>query len=213
MLAGLMSCGNNNNDLFTENYVTVTRFKKEKQLEAHILIDKVYGYYDIGRIDEYLIFFSTQREYFFYVYSITGDSLGAFGVRGQGPTDLITNDWCGQTYGKSMWINDVNRACMCAVNIEQSLTRKQCVFDTVIRTAGFSVNSFVLNDSIILCEQMRGDNYYLLIININTEEVKEEKLYKYFTEYVFSMYKSMWRIKPDGNKMASAMYSISMPCI
>ncbi|MDR1594843.1 MAG: TolB-like 6-bladed beta-propeller domain-containing protein [Prevotellaceae bacterium] len=210
MLAGLSSCSSNNNDLFTENNIIVTHFEKEKQLVARVLIDDVYGYYNIGHIDEYLVLFSVQHERFFYVYSITGDSLGSFGVKGQGPTDLVNNDWCGQTYGKSMWINDINRARMCAVNVEQSLAQKQCVFDTAIRTAGFSVNSFVLNDSIILSEQMRGDNYYLLTININTEATKEEKLYNYPTEHVFGTYNSKWRIKPDCSKMASAMHSINM---
>jgi hypothetical protein len=210
MLAGLMSCGNNNNnDLFTANYVTVTRFEKEKQLEARVLIDEAYGYYNIGRVDKYLVLFSMQHERFFYVYGYAGDSLGGFGMKGQGPTDLITNDWCGQTYDKSMWINDVNRSRMCAVNIEQSLTNKQCIFDTVIRSI-FAVNSFVLNDSIMLNEQMRGDNYYLLTTNIKTEETTEEKLYNYPSDHVFSTYKSKWRIKPDYSKMASAMQSIGM---
>ncbi|MDR1340690.1 MAG: TolB-like 6-bladed beta-propeller domain-containing protein [Prevotellaceae bacterium] len=211
MFAGLISCDSNNNDLFTENYVTVSRFKKEKQLEARVLIDEAYGYDVIGRVDGYLVLFSTQREYFFYVYNLIGDSLGGFGVRGQGPADLTGNGWCGQTYGNSMWINDVNRARMCAVNVEQSLAEKQCVFDTAIRSVNFSVNSFVLNDSIMLNEQMKGDNYYFLTTNFKTEEAKEEKVYKYPVDRrVFNTYKSRWRLKPDCSKMASAMHSNSM---
>jgi hypothetical protein len=210
VLAGLSSCSSNNNDLFTDNNVIVTRFEKEKQLVARVLLDNVYGYYNMGRIDKYLVLFSVQHERFFYVYSNTGDSLGGFGMKGQGPTDLLNNHWCGQADDKSMWINDVNRARMCAVNVEQSLAQKQCVFDTVIRTAGFSVNSFVLNDSTILCEQIRTNNYYLLTTNINTEETTEEQLYKYPSDYVFGMYNSQWRIKPDCSKMASAMHSINM---
>jgi hypothetical protein len=51
---------------------------------------------------------------------------------------------------------------------------------------------------------------YLLKTNLNTNETSREKLYKYPVPDVFSIYKSDWRLKPDGSKMASAMHSINM---
>jgi hypothetical protein len=199
----------NNMDLFTENSIEIKDFKQEKKLTGTILIENEYGHFNIAHVDKYLILFSVLREHFFYVYNINGDSLGAFGIRGQGPNDLINIQWCGQYYGTNMWINDVSNVRLCAVNITQSLVQKKCMFDAIVKNLNFSVNSFVWNDSLLISEQMR-DNFYLIRTNIYTKRTSEEKLYNYSSQHLFSTYKSIWRMKPDGSKMAAAMQSINM---
>ena len=206
----MFSCNIYDNDLFSENNITVTRFDNEDHLTGNVLIDDAYGYYNVGRVGNYLVLFSVQREHFFYVYSIIGDSLGCFGIKGQGPTDLINNRWCGQCDNQKMWINDVSNARLCSINVEQSLAQKKCVFDSIIRIENIAANTYIIKDSSVLSEEMRDDNFYLIETKTVSKEIKQEKLYKYPQRHVFSTYKSIWRVKPDCRKMASAMLSINM---
>ncbi|MDR3250168.1 MAG: TolB-like 6-bladed beta-propeller domain-containing protein [Tannerella sp.] len=212
----LSSCSDSSGSWFTggnwfaEKPVKIKNFKQEKRLTGKLLLDDFYGYNRIVSVDEYLVVFSTKRENLFFVYSADGDSLGAFGTRGQVPNELISPQWCGQSDGTNILINDVNRNRICAVDIKESLSRGTCLFSKTIESPGSSVNSFVRDESTLVSEQIRGDGYYLIKTNLNTKEKSEEKLYKYPVSDVFSIYKSNWRMKPDGSKMASAMQSINM---
>jgi hypothetical protein len=205
----LSSCGFNS-DLFTENSVNVKNFKQEKRLMGTVLIDNEYGHFNIAYVEKYLVLFSTKREHFFNVYSTNGDSLGNFGIKGRGPNDLINIRWCGQSYGANMWINDVSNMRLCAIDIEQSLSKKECIIHTVKKSTNYAINSFIWNDSLLICEQMKDDNFYLIKTNYNTQKTSEEKLYKYPSPHLFSTYKSICRMKPDGSKMVFAMQSINM---
>jgi hypothetical protein len=207
----LSSCSDSGGDWFAENPVKIKSFKHEKRLTGKLLLDDFYGYEDISCVGEYLVMFASRRENLFFVYNADGDSLGAFGTTGQGPNELLRGAGpCGQTYGTNMLVNDVNGRKICAVDIRESLSRGTCVFSRKIKSTSFAVNSFVMNDSTLVSEQIRSDNFWLLKTNLNTEETSEEKVYKYDVQNVFIQYKSIWRMKPDGSKMASAMQSINM---
>jgi hypothetical protein len=197
---------------FGDDAIAIEGFENEKKLIGTKLINEVYGYFDIACTEKYIVLFSRQREHLFCIYTLNGDSLGCFGNRGQGPNDMINTRYCGQkSDNNSLWITDVSNARLCALNIEQSLNEKQCVFDEVLTETPHSINAFICNDTLLISEQMQSDNYCLIITNIlNQRIVSENKLYKYPSQNVFSTYKSIWRIHPDGEKMASAMYSINM---
>ena len=211
-ILGLNACSNSDDlYLFTDNIVEIEKFQKESRLTGISLFDDAFGYFRIVCIDKYLILFSTQREHLFYVYSVNGDSLGCFGDRGKGPNDLINIRWCGQSSNTNMWINDVSNLKLQSINLKQSLLAKHCIFDKTIRNRNHSINSFICNDSLLITEQMTDDNFNLFKVNLhNTNDISMESLYNYPSMHPFSVYKSIWRIKPDGNKMVSAMQSINM---
>jgi hypothetical protein len=209
----LTSCSDTG--LFTNNIIEIKRFQQESRLTGiPFTDDELYAYYDVVCVDnKYIVLFSTPKErgHFFSVYNIAGDSLGSFGDKGQGPNDLFNNRWTGQFYDASIWINDVTFQKLHSINIEKSLSAKHCVFDRTVTLPVFSINSFICNDSILISEQIEWNNIKLIQINLNnTKEIKEDILYHYPVADPFSTYRSLWRLKPDGTKMASAMHAVNM---
>jgi hypothetical protein len=210
VLTVLVSC--NRMDFFTTNTVEIKNFKQEKRLVPITLIGEEYGHNNIACIDKYIVLFSSARDRFFHVYSAAGDSLGCFGIRGQGPADFVGVQWNGQSSGIGMWINDVNASKLRLVNIEKSLSERTTVMDKIVQNASFSINAFVRDDSLLISEQMSSDGYILVTTNLNNgQQTNVEKLYNYpvQNDFVYA-HRSHWRLKPDGSKMAGAMLSINM---
>lgn len=63
---------------------------------------------------------------------------------------------------------------------------------------------------VVVFEGMRNTNYYWNRMSLLTgEEEKPEPVYAKDVNETFSLYKSIWRMKPDGTYMAGAMRSIN----
>ena len=208
----LFSC--DQKGFFAEKTVVVKKFKSEIELDPELFTkDEVYGLDDIICIDKYVVL-SARTDYLFYVYNIEGDSLGAFGKKGQGPRELLSGVYCGQFYidGEStfMWINDVSKDKMCAIDINKSLLDGEFYIEKTITTIPRIVNCFYSDDSLLIMERMTRNNYNLLIKNLNSNTIIEDNaIYRYPVEDVFGIYQSKWRIKPDGTKYVIAMLSIN----
>ena len=214
------SCNFKKKGIFADVPILINNFKKEMILVPELFVDRANSEFNefsniICLNNLVVLSFIDGSDYLFYTYNYEGDSVGFFvGHKGQGPNDLLNDVYCGQYYVENgrtyMWINDVSKMRICAIDIEKSLHEGICIIERSIATAPMIVNGFHSNDSLLIAERMTGDNYYLLIKNLNTDKIIIEKtIYNYFLSNPFSIYKSIWRIKPDGAKFVSAMKSIN----
>lgn len=210
----LLSCSEKQNSYFSENNYNCLVLNEKSALKGEKIIDNLIGINDFDIVDDYIILTTPQEKYIIQIYNLLGDSISAFGIKGNGPNDLINCQLNGQKEkrgGESfIWINDISSAKLKELNITESITSNSCVFDKDIRTYPYSSNAFYINDSLIIIEYMSENNYQMTSLNpILETEIKSEQLYKPSFGGVFSYYKSLWRISDDSKKMVSAMYSIN----
>ena len=216
ILSFFVNCSFQQKGIFADDSQLIKNFKNEMNLEPELFTEtETYGYNNIICLDKYVILSAVDgKDYLFYVYNYEGDSIGAFGQKGQGPNDLINRVYCGQFYFDSissfMWINDVSKIRLCAIDINRSLLSRDCYIERTLKTIPMAVNCFSLNDSLLIAEQRANNNYNLLIKNLNSDSILiNSPVYKYPVEDEFSIYQSKWRIKPDGTKYVIVMLSIS----
>ena len=213
-------CGFQEKGVFADNPILIENFKKEMTLVSELFVDNKTSEFnefsDIMCLDKYVILsFIDRNEYLFYVYNYERESIGSFVIhKGQGPNDLLTNVYCGQFYvdstGTYLWINDVNKMKLCAINIDKSLSTGECFIEKTIPSVPMAVNCFYSNDSLLIAERMMPKNYHLLIKNLYSNIIIADKpIYNFPVDDCFSTYKSTWKIKPDGTKYVLAMKSMN----
>jgi len=210
-----VGCGNNKEAIFSEDTVLIKDFPCQKNLQVELFLEE-YGVADLVCLKDYLLYTTVEgKGNLFYVYNYDGDSIAAFGQRGQGPNELYNCVYRGQLLEDDtcsiLWINDVSNAKLCAVDIRKSLQEGACFVRNTIRTGGFAVNSFYCNDSLLIYEAGANGNYNLVKMNPleNMKILSETPVYNIPQPDPYGYYNSTWRLKPDGKKMVSAMSSIN----
>lgn len=215
IIFSLFSCSERPVSYFAGNACKSIILKDSLILNGEIIVRDIFGAIDIEVVDGYVVLITPRKENVFCVYNLQGDSLSAFGVRGNGPNDLVNCRLNGQREIEGgnalMWINDVSSARLNRLNITQSVVRGSCLFDKIISTYPMSMNAFFISDSLILAENMGQDNFHMISYNpLLNKEISSEQLYSpSVKEGVFSYYKSAWRISNDKNRMVSVMFSIN----
>ena len=209
-----VNCSNSNKEIFSKDTVLITEFPCQKTLQAELFLEE-YGIADLVCLKDYLLYTTIEgKENLFYIYNYDGDSIAAFGQRGQGPNELLNCVYNGQSFEDDtcsiVWISDVSNMRLCAVDIHKSLQEGACFFRNIIKTYRFAVNIFCCNDSLLILEERTGDNYNIVKMNPeSTNILSETPLYEIPVIDPFSHYKSFWRLKPDGKKIVSVMQSVN----
>jgi hypothetical protein len=200
--------------MFSDNCIEITKFANVKRLTGVPFIENDFGYGNMNLVNQYFVLFSGRLDKFFYIYNSQGDSLGCFGDKGQGPDDLIAPMYCGQCYNATMWINDIGKAKLCAINIEKSLIERKCVFEKRANTVSYAYKALLYHDSIVIAEELAIDNYYMIKKNAHNDSIiSRVGIYKYPVgrdKDVQQTYQSYWRMKPDESKLVFAMRHTNM---
>src|SRR5699024_3062138 len=91
---------------------------------------------------------------------------GDFGIRGQGPNDLLNSRPTGQkeivNEEAFIWVNDISNNSIKKVNLSKSVFEQELLIDSALSTYPMTMNAFKLNDSTTICESMTHDNYTLI---------------------------------------------------
>jgi hypothetical protein len=209
----LMACGRQQN-YFADNVLSVKEFDTVEKLEGTIFMEDEYGQYNIICLKDYFVITSVQREYRFFAYSYAGDSLGGFGTQGPGPNELMNIVLNGVDFENNrFWINDVSKARLCEIDVKQSLERGECTFNRTVKNLSFSLNALYINDTLLISEGRKANNYSVIWTNPGSETViKDEDEYRKDLsagEDPFSYYRSLWRVKPDKKRMVASMFAIN----
>lgn len=179
-----------------------------------ILVDEVMGATSI-KSGEGLIAVLTQRDDLMVkLYNSSGDSIGAFGRRGQGPDDLfnpfITRPYISATGDTCIWINDVAMGNMKLLNVSRSFKEGTTRVDSTVTTKfGGAINAFIVNNKLIFVF-MNSDAYRLNYRNLSNpaDTLHSEQMYIYpSTDYY--AYQGKGDISPDGRYMAVGMYNFN----
>jgi len=208
-----VSCGKKEPSAYFADDVQVFRPKPER-LPGKLLIDSLMGGSNIETIDGLILLITPQNEKLFGVYDVMGNPRGIFGIRGQGPNDLINCRPVGQKEidngDACVWINDVSSMSLKRVNLSKSTSEGQMVIDGVVKTYPMSLNAFKLNDSTTVCERMDPNNYSMIKYDHNNmEELSRQDVYRIPVSSAFSYYKSTWRSAPERGIVVGGMHTVN----
>jgi len=208
-----LSCGKKEPSAYFADDVQVFRPKPER-LPGKLLIDSLMGVSNIETVDGLILLITPQNEKLFGVYDAMGTPQGVFGIRGQGPNDLINCRPVGQKEidnGEAcIWINDVSNISLKRINLSKSISEGQMIIDGAIKTHPMSLNAFKLNDSTTICESMESNNYTMIRYDPgNMEELSRQEVYKTPAPSAFSYYKSIWRAAPEKSIIVGAMNTVN----
>jgi len=172
------------------------------------------GISNIETVDGLIVLTSPRNEKLLNVYDVMGNPWGVFGIRGQGPNDLINCRPVGQKEidnGEAcIWINDVSNVSLKRINLSKSISEGQMIIDDAIKTYPMSLNAFKLNDSTTICESMGSNNYTMIRYDPgNMEELSRQEVYKTPAPSAFSYYKSIWRTAPEKSIIVGAMNTVN----
>ncbi len=184
------------------------------RLSGTLLIDSLLGISNVEVVDSFIVLISPRNEKLFNIFDFSGNPKGNFGLKGQGPNDLLNCRPTGQketiNHEVFIWVNDISNMSLKKVNLTKSILEQHLTVDDIISTYPMSLSAFKLNDSITVCESMTHDNYSLIKYDyINKSKLFEENIYLNPSENPFSLYKSLWRINHKNNIMVGAMLSIN----
>jgi len=207
------SCGRKEQVAYFSDDVHIFRPHPER-LPGRLLIDSLMGMLDIEIVDGLIVLTSPRNEKLLNVYDVTGHSRGVFGVRGQGPNDLINCRPVGQKEldngDACIWINDVSSVSLKRVNLSKSISAGQMVIDNAVKTYPMSLNAFKMNDSVSVCERMESNNYTMIRYDQdNMQELSRQDVYKRTVPSAFSYYKSTWRIHPEKSILVGVMNTVN----
>jgi len=208
-----VSCGKTEKAAYFSDDVQVFRPKPEK-LPGKLLIDSLMGVSNIETIGGLILLITPQNEKLFGVYDLMGNPQGVFGIRGQGPNDLINCRPVGQKEidnGEAcIWINDVSSVNLKRINLSKSISGGQMIIDRAIKTYPMSLNAFKLNESTTICESMGSDNFTMIRYDHNNmEELSRQDVYRVSVPSAFSYYKSTWRRAPEKGIVVGGMHTVN----
>lgn len=209
-----ISCKNERN---TDYFSTDTQIISQSQsikLTGTPLINDLIGTSNIEIVDNLIVLISPRNEKIFKVFDLEGNFKGDFGLRGQGPNDLLN---CRPTGQKDIaneeafiWVNDISNSSLKKVNLSKSILEQQLLVESALPTYPMSMNAFKLNDSITIAESMTHDNYALIKYDYKSgTKLLDKNVYRTPVENPFSFYKSTWRVNHKKDKVMSAMFSIN----
>lgn len=220
LLSSLCSCSRSD-DLEEPNEVYFTKnirvypagsFQADT-IGGELLIPEVIG----GRMfasGEGFIVIKTSDSPIFRIYSQKGDSIGAYGIEGQGPDDFLPGNSLGSTVmadngERVIWVNDINGRAMKRLNIDRSIAKGQAVVDSVAPTVFGAVNTVMAGDLMVM-EEMSNNGYTLKIRDLSqpTDTYRVEQVYVYPTDN-FYLFRSNFSVSPDNRHLAIGMHNFN----
>lgn len=213
-ILSIYSCRNEKTaDYFSEDTQIISQ-PLPVRLPGTLVVSDLIGVSNIEVVDSLIVLISPRNEKIFNVFDLKGNHKGDFGIRGQGPNDLLNSRPTGQkeivNEEAFIWVNDISNNSIKKVNLSKSVFEQELLIDSALSTYPMTMNAFKLNDSTTICESMTHDNYTLIKYDYrNGTKLTDNNVYQTPVENPFSFYKSIWRINDKKDKMIGAMYSVN----
>lgn len=178
-------------------------------IQGETVIDEVMGAFEAISSYGVTVVYTPRDSPMIKVYTASGDSLGAFGIKGQGPNDFYNatpvrieiagvGDTC-------VWLNDVSARMLKRLNITRSRIAGTTLVDSVINT-GFGAINAALAGNRLVYELMDNDAYKLKWRDTDNpaDTLHAEQMYVYPTQDFYAYY-SREGVSPDGKHVVFAM--------
>jgi hypothetical protein len=200
-----LSCGSNNSEY--------------EKLEGVRILEDEAGIIDAHIIDSIILVKYRKSEFLFALFNLKVlDKVSEFGVRGQGPREYTSAHFTNQTYYKSgkvfAGINDVFRQELRFIEVSKCLMNEPSngsISYPYSNSLGIISDIFLVSDSMLIGspEYKKGrlaryNLYDSLIIN-GPLFPQSDNLIRLPNEVRNYIYKDILRVKPDGQKVVSAM--------
>lgn len=195
---------------FTEN-ITIypTGSFVPDTIEGQKIVDEVMG--AIEFVEGYGLIAANcpRKEKMVSIYTVEGDSVGEYCLRGQGPDDVYNAHVIGFALAENsdtcLWLNDVSMKALKCLNISLSQREGTSRIDSVIPTEFGAINARLAGDRLVY-EMMDNDAYKLKYRNLAdpSDSLHVEQLYVYPTEDFYA-YSSLYGVSPDNRYIAIAM--------
>ncbi len=178
-------------------------------ITASVVIDEVIGAMSLTAGNGLIAVSTPQDEPMVKIYTSTGQPLGAFCNKGQGPDDFLNThilrphrsdngDTC-------IWINDVTGQALKRLNISLSRREGHTKVDSVAPTAFGAINALIAGDMLVF-EMMDNDAYKLRYRNLAelTDTLHTEQMYIHPSSDFYA-YTGNPDVSPDGKHLAIGM--------
>ena len=209
VLVAFSSCSEKAINCFTDNYDFIQTPQTQTDIESKkvVLEDGNKNVSNIFIINEFLLTKnSNNSKKLLSVYDLTGKKYGSFANLGKARDEFTRGmSLTAQFDDKVFYVNDVNTASLKEIDLKASLDSNKCVVKKMFSVGPRTMNSFYVNDSLIVCEQEIRDNYGLFLINPQTKKIiSKKKIYEPHKK-PFNIYNSRMVINKEKNKIAFAM--------
>lgn len=210
----LYGCNSGKNFFSSNVKVIDDKFEISDTIRGEKLpITDIYNMTSLICFDEYLLVLTRGESNIFTVLTFNGEIVSQFGTIGRANDELVNSQFNGQIEkiegNNCIWINDVGKARLVLIDIDKSIENGKMVIIKEMNTPPMSVYSFCVNDSILVAEQLTGNNFEILKRNILSNTSFQETLYESNSKNAFNLYKSIWCLDPHKNKIVGVMLSVN----
>lgn len=210
----LNGCNNSKNFFSNKVKIVDDKFEISNIISGEKLpVVDIYSISSLICFDEYLLILTPRANNVFNVLTLNGEIVSQFGTIGRANDEVVNCQFNGQIEkidgDNCIWINDVSKARIVLIDIDKSIEKNKIVIVKEMNTPPMSVYSFCVNDSVLVAEELTGNNFEFLKHNILLNTFFQEILYNDDSQNAFSLYKSIWRLDPHGNRIIGAMQSVN----
>ena len=195
---------------FTEN-ITIypADYFVPDTIEGQKIVDEMMG--GIEFVEGYGLIAANcpRKEKMISIYTVNGDSVGEYCLRGQGPNDVFNADVIKFVLAENgdtcLWLNDVSMKALKRLNISLSKREGTSRIDSVIPTEFGAINACLAGDKLVY-EIMDNDAYKLKYRDLSnpSDSLHTDQLYVYPTEDFYAYY-GRYAVSPDNRYLAIAM--------
>lgn len=210
----MIGCNNNKNCFSDRVKIIDDSFEIPNIINGEKLpVNEIYRISSLICFDEYLLILTPRANNVFNVLTLNGKVVSQFGTIGKANDEIMNCQFNGQTEkiegNNCVWINDVSKARLLLIDIDKSIEKNKITIMREAKTSPMSVYNFCVNDSIIITEELTGNNFEFIKHNVNLNTYYQETLYNDDSQNAFNLYKSIWRLNPHKNKIIGAMQSVN----
>ena len=214
MIFLLYGCHNRCNFFSNNIKIVDSNFEISDTIRGEKLpVSDIYSMTSLICFDEYLLVLTPRANNIFNVLTFDGEIISQFGTKGRANDEVMNCQFNGQIEkiggNNCVWISDVGKSRLVLIDIDKSMENGKITIMKEMKTPPMSVYSFCVNDSMLIAEQLSGNNFELLKHNISSNSFFQETLYKDDYTNAFSLYKSIWRLDSCKNRIIGAMQSVN----
>jgi hypothetical protein len=200
------------NEIYFTDNITVYpagAFPTDTLLSGDIIIDEVMGARDASSGQGIIAIPTPDDSPLFKLYTPSGDSIGAYGIKGQGPDDFYNTNIIKVDLADNgdtcLWVNDVSNKQFKRLNISLSRRTGSARVDSTIQVPFGVVNGFLAGNRAVM-ELMDNNSYKLMWRDVDNtaDTIHTEQMYIYPTEDFYAFYSNA-NVAPDGKHVVYAM--------
>lgn len=143
-------------------------------------VTDIYSMTSLICFDEYLLVLTPRANNIFNVLTFDGEIISQFGTKGRANDEVMNCQFNGQIEkiggNNCVWISDVGKSRLVLIDIDKSMENGKITIMKEMKTPPMSVYSFCVNDSMLIAEQLSGNNFELLKHNISSNSFSQERM-------------------------------------